>query len=40
MRSLAICSWILLWQELHGFDQEGILVEVEHVEAHRAEKEM
>ena len=32
--------WILIWEELHGVRQEGILVEVEHVKAHRSKKEM
>ena len=31
---------ILIWEELHRFLQEGILVEVEHVIAHRTRKEM
>ena len=31
--------WILIWEELHRFHQEGTLVEVEHVKAHRTEKE-
>ena len=32
--------WILIWEELHRVHQEGILVEVEHVSAHRTKKEM
>ena len=32
--------WILIWEELHRLHQEGILVEVEHVKAHRTKKEM
>ena len=31
--------WILIWEELHRFRQEGVPVEVEHVEAHRSKKE-
>ena len=31
--------WILIWEELHRVHQEGILVEVEHVEAHSSQKE-
>ena len=31
--------WILIW-DLHRTHQEGILVEVEHVKAHRSKKEM
>ena len=32
--------WILTWEELHRIHQEGILVEVEHVKAHRSTKGM
>ena len=32
--------WILIWEELHRVHQEGTLVEVEHVTAHRYEKEI
>ena len=32
--------WILIWEELHGVQQEGIPVEVEHVKAHRSKKVM
>ena len=32
--------WILIWGELHGFDQESILVEVDRVKAHRTKKDM
>ena len=32
--------WILIWEELRRCHQEGILVEVEHVKAHRTRKEM
>ena len=32
--------WILTWEELHRVHQEGILVEVEHVKAHRSKDEM
>ena len=32
--------WIMIWEELHRFHQEGILVEVEHVKAHRTKKGM
>ena len=32
--------WILIFGEVHRFHQEGILVEVEHVKAHRTKKEM
>ena len=31
--------WILIWKEFHRVHQEGILVEAEHVKAHRSEKE-
>ena len=32
--------WIKIWEELHGLvERGGILVEVEHVKAHRTEKE-
>ena len=31
--------WILIWKEVHRVHQEGILVEVEHVKAHRSKKE-
>ena len=32
--------WILLWEELHRAHQEGKLVEVEHVKAHRTKKKI
>ena len=32
--------WILMWEELHRVHQEGILVEDEHVKAHRSRKEI
>ena len=32
--------WILIREELHSVRPEGILVEVEHVKAHRTKKEM
>ena len=32
--------WISIWEELHRYHQEGILLEVEHVKAHRTKKEM
>ena len=32
--------WILIWEELHRFHQEGTLDEVEHVRGHRTKKEM
>ena len=32
--------WILIWEELHRVHREGILVEVEHVKAHRTWKEI
>ena len=32
--------WIMIWEELHRVHQEGVLVEVEHVKAHRSKKEM
>ena len=32
--------WILIWEELHRVHREGLLVEVEHVKAHRCKKEM
>ena len=31
--------WIQIWEELHGLAERGILVEVEHVKAHRTKKE-
>ena len=31
---------VLTWEELHRVHQDGILVEVEHVKAHRSKKEM
>ena len=31
--------WILIWEEVCRFHQEGILLEVEHVKAHRTKKE-
>ena len=31
---------IMIWEELHRVHQEDILVEVEHVRAHRSKKEM
>ena len=31
--------WIVVWEELHGLAGRGILVEVEHVKAHRTKKE-
>ena len=31
---------ILIWEALHRVHQEGLLVDVEHVEAHRSKKEM
>ena len=30
--------WIWIWEEVHRVHQEGILVEVEHVKAHRTKK--
>ena len=32
-------SWIQMWEELHGLAERGIMVEVEHVKAHRTRKE-
>ena len=32
--------WILIWEEQHRVHQEGILVEVEHVKAHRSKEEI
>ena len=32
-------SWIKVWEELHELVKRGILVEVEHVKAHRTKKE-
>ena len=31
--------WILFWEEIHRVHQEGILVEVELVKAHRSKRE-
>ena len=31
--------WIQNWEELHGLPEGGILVDVEHVKAHRTRKE-
>ena len=31
--------WIKIWEELHGLVERGLLVEVEHVKAHRTKKE-
>ena len=31
--------WIKIWEELPGLSEGGILVEVEHVKAHRTKKE-
>ena len=31
--------WINIWEELRGLVKRGILVEVEHVKAHRTKKE-
>ena len=31
--------WIEIWEELHELETRGILVEVEHVKAHRTKKE-
>ena len=31
--------WVTIWEELHGLVESGILVEVEHVKAHRTENE-
>ena len=31
--------WIAIWEELHGLAERCILVEVEHVKAHRTKKE-
>ena len=31
--------WIKIWEELHYLAETGILVEVEHVKAHRTKKE-
>ena len=30
--------WISMWEELHKVQQKGILVEVEHIKAHRSKK--
>ena len=32
-------SWIKIWEELHYLAEGCILVEVEHVKAHRTKKE-
>ena len=32
--------WILMWEDFHRVHQEGVWVEVEHVKAHRSNKEM
>ena len=32
--------WILIWEDFHRVHQEGVWVEVEHVKAHRSNKEM
>ena len=31
--------WMLLWEEVHRIHQEGVRLEVEHVNAHRSKKE-
>ena len=31
--------WILIWEEQHRVHQEGILVEVEHVNEHRSRRQ-
>ena len=32
--------WIMIWEEVHRIHLEGCLLEVEHIKAHRSEKEM
>ena len=32
--------WIWIWEEVRRIHQEGVLLEVEHVKAHRSKKEV
>ena len=38
-RAKDVHLWIVIWEELHRAHQEGILVDIEHVKAHRTKKE-
>ena len=38
-RARDVDLWFKIWEELHGLAEKGMLVEVEHVKAHRTKEE-